>query len=79
MKILRNKDYNALVNYGKGQENVYKKSIEDLRKDNEFYEEKFWKIQHKLIEIFDSINSSTSKDKIKKKLKELIHYIQKGK
>lgn len=79
MKILRNKTYNEILNYGKGQENNYKQSIKSLKEDNEFYENKFCEIQNKLIDIYNSINSSISKDKIKKKIKELIHYIKKGK
>lgn len=78
MKILRRKKYNELVNFNKGIENNYQTSIKNLTKETEYYENKINEIDDRLVDVLNSINTSTSKQSIKQKINDVIRYIRKG-
>lgn len=79
MKILSNKAYNQLKGTNTELINDYEQKITSLTLDNEDYEQRLNSVRNKLCELLDLNRSSTSKDKIFNRIKEVIRFIEKGK
>lgn len=72
MKILSNKEYNKLLNDKKAIENTKSESEYQYKKQIQDYEFLIEEINYYLNELLLGIKTNTSKDSIKKKLREII-------
>lgn len=72
MKILSNKEYNKLLNDKKAIENTKSESEYQYKKQIQDYEFLIEEINYHLNELLLGIKTNTSKDSIKKKLREII-------
>lgn len=79
MKIVTNRQFNEWKNKSTLYKDMYKADIEPLQQRVQDLEFKLEEVDYYVCEIIASINSETSKDSIKKKLKDLKLFIEKGK
>lgn len=79
MKIVTNRQFNEWKNKSTLYKDMYKADIEALQQRVQELEFKLEEIDYYVCDIIRNINPQTSKDVIKKKLKDLKLFIEKGK
>lgn len=79
MKLLKNSQYNELINNSKAFKNDYQRLESSYIKDTNYLENKIERINEKLHDLIQIKKSNVSKDKIYHKINEIILFIEKGK